>query len=555
MKASLGRNCHMEKKKILLLYTDRYYLIKQVYPFGLDLIADYLSRWGHQVTIDYPFLPYTDPEINLKNLLEQTRPHAIGLGIRNLDTCMSCEQYGDYSGDGYSTFYFLPDVKKIVELIRKYAPEVPIIAGGGGFTISPVAILKYLGIDYGVVGEGEEPLRQFLEAFPNIEKIRQIPNLVYQNGGYIINPRSNYSFFRDSSYLAREPRFTYALETAGVPVQVKRGCNQLCSYCVEPFIEGKRYVFREIEHVIEELKGISQAHEGVSNVFFVDTEFNLPDLEYCSRLVKRIIAEGLHERFRFSSQFLPRPFEAEFAAILAEACFSVIFTCDSFSDQVLEQNGASYRQKDIIKTLRICEEHGISSTVAMIFGLPGETYETIDESLAQMNRYPPNFLRRYEYTVGGRIYQGTLLCRSVEKMSEKGHLYGCKSEGYLDPYYFCSPESPLKLKQYMEKGYGYPIAYENCYDEMRFRSLALSYLADQGRWEETKSLFFRSELPVKSSAYDYLFRKLTGGGRVDDARLVSEQFLLGIQQSGDPSQYKDQSGLIQFYLSCLAENG
>ena len=128
LKASFGRNCYMEKKKILLLYTDRYYLIKQVYPFGLDLIADYLRRWGHQVTIDYPFLPYTDLEINLKNLLEQTLPNAIGLGIRNLDTCMSCEQYGDYSGDGYSTFYFLPDVKKIVELIRKYAPEEPIIA-------------------------------------------------------------------------------------------------------------------------------------------------------------------------------------------------------------------------------------------------------------------------------------------------------------------------------------------------------------------------------------------------------------------------------------------
>ena len=60
----------MEKKKILLLYTDRYYLIKQVYPFGLDLIADYLRGLGHQVTIDYPFLPYTDLEINLKNLLE-----------------------------------------------------------------------------------------------------------------------------------------------------------------------------------------------------------------------------------------------------------------------------------------------------------------------------------------------------------------------------------------------------------------------------------------------------------------------------------------------------
>jgi radical SAM superfamily enzyme YgiQ (UPF0313 family) len=349
----------------------------------------------------------------------------------------------------------------------------------------------------------------------------------------------------------RESKFSYALETAGLPIQVKRGCNQGCSYCVEPLVEGRAYLFRDIDSVIEELKIIAQAHEGVSTIFFVDTEFNLPDLEYCSRLVKRILDQGLHERFRFSSQLLPKPFEPDFAAILAEAGFSIIFTCDSFSNQVLEKNHASYRQADIVRTLEICEETGIGTTLAMIFGLPGETYETVDQSIGQIRRYPPNFLRRYEYTVGGRIYQGTALCRFVEKEGVDGHLYGIKSEGYLEPYYFCSPESPVKLKEYIERSSAYPIAYDNCYDEMRFRSLALSYLADQGRWEEAMSLFFKSDLSVQSSIYEYLFRKLTGAGRVDDAKLVSENLLLAIQDNGAPPHYKDQTDLIRFYLSCL----
>jgi radical SAM superfamily enzyme YgiQ (UPF0313 family) len=542
----------MEKKKVLLLYTDKYYLIKQVYPFGLDLIADYLRECGHEVTIEYPFLPHADLETNLRVLLEQDAPHLIGLGIRNLDTCLSCEKYGDYGGDGYTTFYFLPEVKKMVDMIKKYAPGLPIIAGGGGFTISPVAMLEYLGINYGVVGEGEEPMRQFLEVFPDMEKISEIPNLAYYNNGdYIINQRRKYCFRKDMWPCARERKFSYALETAGLPIQVKRGCNQRCSYCVEPFIEGRTYLFRDIDGVIEELKIISQAHDSVSNIFFVDTEFNLPDLSYCSRLVKRIIEEGLHEHFRFSSQLLPKPFEPEFGATLAEAGFSIIFTCDSFSNQVLEKNQASYRLADIVRTLEICEKTGIGTTIAMIFGLPGETYETVDQSIGQMRRYPPNFLRRYEYTVGGRIYQGTALCRFVEKERVEGHLYGLKSEGYLEPYYFCSPESPVKLKEYIEKTSDYPIAYDNRYDEMRFRSLALSYLADQGRWEEATSLFFKSDLSVQSSIYEYFFRKLTGAGRVIDAKLVSENLLLAIQDNGAPPHYKDQVNLARFYLSCL----
>ncbi len=55
------------------------------------------------------------------------------------------------------------------------------------------------------------------------------------------------------------------------------------------------------------------------------------------------------------------------------------------------------------------ETVNIDCTVNLIFGLPGESYETIDHTLGEMMKYPPNALRRYEYTIGGRIYQNTPL--------------------------------------------------------------------------------------------------------------------------------------------------
>ena len=540
-----------QPKRILLLYTDKYYLIKQVYPFGLDLIAGYLRGYGYDVIVDYPFLPGPDLETNLKNILEQTNPQFIGLGIRNVDTCMSCETYGDYGGNGYRTFYFLPEVKKIVDNIKKCAPKSPIIAGGGGFTISPAEILKYLGLRFGIVGEGEEPLRRLIEAFPDMGKISKIPNLAYFDGKYLLNPRQNYRFARNPGYLGRDNAFNYAFEKTGLPVQVKRGCNQRCSCCVEPIIEGERFVLRDIDCIIEELKITSQTYEGIRTIYFVDTEFNLPDLAYCTRLVKRLIKEELHHRFSFSSQFLPRPFNRDFAKILAEAGFSIILTCDSFANDILEKNWTSYRNRDIISALELCEEHGISCTISMIFGLPGETYETLDHSLEQMKRYAPNFLRRYEYTIGGRIYQGTNLCGFAEKGKEKQHLYGVKSDGYLEPFYYCSPESPMKLKQYIEGALGYPVAYENRYDETISNGLGIAYLADQGSWEEAISRFLKSNISAQSSIYEYLFRKLSEKGRVDDARAISKNLLEAIYENGKTAPYRDQIELIQFYLSCL----
>jgi hypothetical protein len=541
----------MDDARVLLLYVDRYYLIKQVYPFGLDLIASYLRQYGHDVTVSYPFLPETDAEANLVKVLEQTKPHVIGIGIRNLDTCMSCERYGDYGGDDYSTFYFLPDVKRIVDLLKRHAPGIPIVSGGGAVTISPLSILKYLGIEYGIVGEGEEPLRRFMAAFPDKEKISKVPDLVSHTGDYVINPRHVYRFKRNLWPSGRDKRFNYALETVGLPVQTKRGCNQKCSYCVEPIIEGESFLFRDIDLIIEELMAISKTHTHIRDIFFVDTEFNLPDLEYCSALVQRIIKEGLHQRFSFSSQFLPRPFNANFAQKLAEAGFSIILTCDSFANEVLEKNKVSYRQEDIIRTVRTCEDYGIGCTMSMVFGLPGETHETLDHSLEQMKSYPPSFLRRYEYTIGGRIYQGTGLCRLIERGGVEQHLYGARSEGYIEPYYFCSPEGPMRLKERIEGVLGYPVMYENRYSETSHQSLALAYLGDQGRWEEAISRFFQSDLPARSSIYEYFFRKLTEAERVDDAKAISQNLLSALWDKKETPQYGDQIRLIQFYLDLL----
>lgn len=540
-------------KRILLLYTDKYYLVKQVYPFGLDLIADYLRRHSYDVTVEFPYLASIDLEINIASILERANPDLIGLGLRNIDTCMSCEQYGNYEGAGCRAFYFLPQVKQIVESIKKFRPDVPIIAGGGAFSISPVAILKELDIKYGIVGEGEEPMRQFLEAFPDDDKIAMIPNMVFKDkNGFRVNPKLPYNFKKIGQITERETKFNYAYETAGLPVQVKRGCNQNCSYCVEPLIEGRKIIFREHDDVIKELSGITEKYDEIRKIFFVDTEFNIPNLEYGSILIRKILEAELHEHFRFSSQFLPRPFDGEFAGLLSEAGFSIIITCDSFADSILEMNGVSYRQNDIIKTIELCEQFNIDCTLNLIFGLPGETFETIDHTLKEMMKFPPDFLRRYEYTLGGRIYQDTPLCRFVDEQTNCPHLYGKKSEGYLEPYFYCSPESPLALKEHIEGILPFFMEFNNNYDSLMIRNLAIGYLVDQVDWDAAEAMFFESDIATQVSIYDYIFRRLVDSGRKDTARAISERLMAAIADFGENSEYMEQVFVIQYYLSLLA---
>ncbi len=541
-------------KNVLLLYTDKYYLIKQVYPFGLDLIANHLRRHDFNVTIDYPFLPHPDLETNLVEIIKYCKPDAIGLGIRNIDTAMSCEKFGNHKGPGCKTFYFLPDIKKIVEIIKKFFPGIPIIAGGGAFTVSPEAILEFLEIEYGIIGEGEDPLVQFLNAFPDTKKIEKISNMVFKTGnGFQVNQRQSYSFKKVFVLNERESKFNYAYETTGLPVQVKRGCNQNCSYCVEPLIEGNRFIFRNHDDIIAELNKIAENYDGIKSIFFTDTEFNIPDLKYYSGLVEKLRKSGLHEHFRFSSQFLPRPFDENFAKLLSETGFSVILTCDSFADSVLSKNRTSYRQKDITKTLRLCEKFNIDCTINLVFGLPGESYETIDHTLEEMLKYPPNSLRRYEYTIGGRIYQSTPLSHFVEQLSDDDNLYGKKSKGYLEPYYYCSPDSPLNIKNYLERFLPFSIDYQNNYDKNLFKTLSCAYLADRQRWDEAAASFLAGSLSSQTSIYDYLFRKFADSGKLKLARSISEHLIDAIQQSKKASEYEDQISVVKYYLSIITD--
>jgi radical SAM superfamily enzyme YgiQ (UPF0313 family) len=538
------------RKSILLLYADKYYLLNQVYPFGLDLISRYLRRRGHRVDIAYPFLPDRDYRKNIREAIGRTKPDCVGIGIRNLDTCMSCEEHGDFQGSYYRTFYFLPQIKEIVSETRETIPHVPMVVGGGAFTISPIAILKHLGLDYGIIGEGEEPFCQFIEAYPDKERIRQIPNMVYPcHNGYKVNRRKPYKFETDGAFEHKDDTFSFSLQATGVPVQVKRGCHHRCSYCVEPLIEGRRFVFRSINSVIMELDAIAHTLEAADRVFFVDAEFNVPDLSHGTQLVKAILRNGLHKRFRFATQLLPKPLDADFAKLLAEAGFSVIFSCESFSDTVLQGNLVCYGEKDIIRAIEVCESVGMHCTISLIFGLPGESYRTMDHTLSKMRQYPVGPFRKYEYTVGGRIYKGTPLCEYIEKNSPSENLYGDKSAGYVSPYYFCAPASPFRIHEYVTEAFSAILCYDKKYDERTFEQLAIGYLSDHGLWEEAIERFMQGDASVQSGIYDYLFKKLLRAKRQDDARTISGAFLENVEAGGPVDS--GQADVVRHYLSLL----
>ncbi|GBC64166.1 B12-binding domain-containing radical SAM protei n? [Desulfonema ishimotonii] len=166
-------------KRILLIYANEYFLTSPVYPFGLDIMASFLESQGHVVEIGLPFLVHGDPARGLTTMVQEFGPDILGIGIRNIDTAMACDPCGTLQEHGISTHFFLPKIARMVEALKKQCPKIPVVIGGTGFSISPDTVLEYVGADFGITGSGARPMALFTENWPDLEKIRQIPNLIF----------------------------------------------------------------------------------------------------------------------------------------------------------------------------------------------------------------------------------------------------------------------------------------------------------------------------------------------------------------------------------------
>ncbi|MEA1969895.1 MAG: cobalamin-dependent protein, partial [Thermodesulfobacteriota bacterium] len=343
--------------KILLIYANRYFLESPIYPFGLNLIADYLENQGHEVHIDIPFIHHRDISKGMEIILKDFKPDIAGISIRNIDTAMACEKFGTWQRPGINTHFFLPDAEETVAAIKKQLPEIPVIAGGSGFSVSPKAIMKQIKADFGITGDGAGTMANFIQSFQETEKLEQIPNLLMRKkDGQIKENKKAFCTDLNINPIKRDKSFDHCFTINGMPVQIKHGCSMDCSYCVEPFITKKKIVHRKKENIIQELEAVAEKYPDLSEIFFVDTEFNIPTPDFSLALLKDIIKSKLNQRFRFSSQFLPLNFTKEYAELIFEAGFYVILTCDSFSDKILKKNNCPYREKDIKKTLSFFEK-------------------------------------------------------------------------------------------------------------------------------------------------------------------------------------------------------
>ena len=351
-----------------------------VYPLGLAVIASALIGCDHTVD-QFDFLVAGKSEEALCERIRAFVPDYVCLSLRNLDNCDSC------SATTYPAI-----AKRLVEVIRKTC-SVPIILGGSAFSILPEELLAYTGADFGVVGEGE---RLICDLIRDLSAGRTPPRLLRSEtlipGEELISP------------LYSRELIGFYMEASGmINIQSKRGCAHKCIYCSYPTLEGSGYRFRDPRAVVDDMERAA-TDLGVDNFFFTDAVFNDSDGHYL-QLVEEILRR--EKTFRWSCYIRPQGIGRKEIALLKRAgLYATELGTDAACDRALHALGKGFTFADALEVNRAFVAEQVPCAHFVMFGGPGETYETVAEGLANIEQLEQTVV--FAFT-GIRVLPDTLL--------------------------------------------------------------------------------------------------------------------------------------------------
>jgi radical SAM superfamily enzyme YgiQ (UPF0313 family) len=377
-------------QRILVIAANQERMPDPIPPLGAGYIAAAVRRRGH-VTKIFDACFSEDYQADLAASLEAFRPDIIGLSIRNVDSVAFPN----------ATCY-LERYAKIVRVCRERAAQATLFVGGSAFSLFPEEFVKELDVDYGIVGEGENAFCLMVDELDRHGRI--VGDYADERG--IVHPvritdlDANVAPALDLLDIER-----YFAEGGSINVQTKRGCPYKCIYCTYPLLEGHQVRLREPGLVVDELQRAKGEH-GVDFFFFVDNVFNYP-ARHAAAICEELLRRDL--RIRWTAYVSPAGLTRELLDLMGQSgCQSIDLGTDSISNPQLERLGKSFDVAQVVRVSDWCHELGLKFSHSLIFGGPGETWDTLRETVDNAVRTRANAVIAM---LGVRLYRDTKMAR------------------------------------------------------------------------------------------------------------------------------------------------
>lgn len=345
-------------------------------PFSLGYIGAVLDKGGHQVKI----IDIDADRVPKERFLK----------------IIKC----NYELVGFTaTTPTFKEVEKLCKLVKQNNNVVTVL-GGIHATIVPNECLQHECIDFLVRGEGEATILDLIDAIQKKRDFQGVKGISYRQEGRVVHTPDR-ELMRDldeipfpARHLFNQQKYNYpdAFLTPILPIITSRGCPHDCSYCCTKLLFSRKVRFRSPKNVVDEIEQLIEKYRA-KEIHIIDDNYTCNKnrvFEIRDELKKRRI----RLKFAFPNCLRADQVDKEILKCLKDmGVYQVGFAVESGNQAVLNNAKRGLTLEQIEKAYSLAKEIGLETLGNFIFGLPGETEETIKDTIKFTKELNPDIAK------------------------------------------------------------------------------------------------------------------------------------------------------------------
>lgn len=281
--------------------------------------------------------------------------------------------------------------KEIARRIKEKYPDCVVIFGGHHVSPGGEILNESPQIDYLLHGEGEIIFRRLLRSLIGLEKAEEIPGISMRTAdGILTNPEmisdtcdypSPYIKGYFDKILDENPdKLFMAL------IETSRGCPNSCAYCDWSNMKSKIRKF-PLERVYAEIEWL--AEKKVYGLGSADSNFGMfaRDEEITDKIVEAHLKTGYPAKFQtsYAKNSNRRVFDIGLKLEKNNLSKGITLSFQSMNEETLKNIGRENISPELFSELMgYYNNAGIATYTELILGLPGETYESLVDSIDKL---------------------------------------------------------------------------------------------------------------------------------------------------------------------------